>query len=1228
MIRAETLQWICVALPVHSATDASTVGFPSSRPALGLRMTPAWGFPRDSQVTNHKFILAVIGALALALFAISLASGAGEVNFINPNAFDESDPSALNDPYGALEEQKWARQGGLIGLVYEDASLDQPIRRVLIPYLDTTFAGVADIEAHSDTISIDKLSADTESLSVNDYVMIGEHSVRKVLSVTPSTNTVDDVTLDRPFYKSDLTQGVHKIKPEVASAPGVDWQNDYGLYASAVELSDIGLLMSGDVALRGGLTIYRGNNIVVDNDIAATHGVIAPGDDDIGRPAHRLTGRAGSGSNNRTDSDDALIVRVTETRGAGAPRPGEAGYYTGTVTDAVDHVRNERVEMRVSDATVQNPLSIVGPRNIGTNENPLFAEDKVYLAAWFEERNDTGSAVAVRSQAYQTDTTLVLRETLPDSGKFALKIRAVKHGTDNAEQTQLSMPVINAADEIPRLPVNPRDVVTASTADSIGTISVESSAPTFAGFSPSHNSYGRDDRPRVSAQVIDTESGIASENIHILFLIEEEGGTERGLVYTPSRSGDVDEISSGFQVSNRLPGADAPTGDATISWWLMATDNIGNVGFSDRATIVDGVPDTCAETSADIGDTPAARTRFIAALEGKGCDPYVVHVDRTAPKFLRAETGRHWDSALDTNRSADKTEYRVAKADKSSVLVVFDSHLDATSVSASDFEVNGSPPLSAMAYNVKVRDDVFTMIPDPDDATMMIEDEESGDGNSAIADDSARDVGEDRGYVFLPLRSDLEANATPEVELVGEVLDLAGNEQASGKDDAALDRIAPTLTVAADQGDRPVTNDMINLSIASDENIGAPSVTFRKVMSKTVEGKTTQTLGEANEGYVVVKFVSATEYRATIATNGDEGLYTVVVEATDSTGGNVGRAGDATEPSDDNPAPIQVGDDTDAILFERDDSVPNPDVDPDTDGVQNKFRTEDPNALIQIDFSAEANEYDDQKGTDPNDTTTFNKRVGDDLDTHAGVTILSAILDGVDISDSLQANEASNVFVYKASGLAIGDHKLEVVAEDAAGNRHSTPRDATITIEEREPFSLKLKPGWNLVSIPGDPADPDINAVIPADRADIATVLAYDPSAPGQWLRATRGADGAFEGSLKNIVSTRAYWIESSSFASLEVNIPKPQTGQARIKPTIRIDRGWNIVPILDVDGDFELSFPEDKNYFSSLTAGGVIIEIDTFNTIANRWERVAPEDVEIGKGYWVHASGAGVIVP
>ena len=172
-------------------------------------MTPAWGFLRDSQVTKPKFILVAIGTLILTLFAVSPASGAGVVSFIDPDAFDESIPGDLKDPVRAPEEQKWARQGGFIGLMYEDASLDRPVRRVLIPYVDTTFAGSADIEAHSDTIRVNRSlnGTNVDSLAVNDYVMIGEHSVRKVLSVTPNTDTVDDVTPRQAILRERFQSG-------------------------------------------------------------------------------------------------------------------------------------------------------------------------------------------------------------------------------------------------------------------------------------------------------------------------------------------------------------------------------------------------------------------------------------------------------------------------------------------------------------------------------------------------------------------------------------------------------------------------------------------------------------------------------------------------------------------------------------------------------------------------------------------------------------------------------------------------------------------------------------------------------------------------------------------------------------------------------------------------------------------------------------------------------------
>ena len=858
------------------------------------------------------------------------------------------------------------------------------------------------------------------------------------------------------------------------------------------------------------------------------------------------------------------------------------------------------------------------------------------VVAWFIEKNDI--PVRVRSQAHPANTTLVMQETGADTGKFSLKITAAKFGTGTGE---INMPVKTTT--LPQMPVNPRDVLTLAGAGSTGTLSIETTAPSFTSLLPAHNTAVKGDRPEVSAQVTDGDSGVKKADIRILFFIEEVGKSDRYVTVNPNTDGDIDEISNGFSVTGRMAGGDAPKDDATISWWVKASDNAGNVGYSDRVTADADGPDPC---------TAASDATIDVLADTVSCDPYVLLIDSTEPKLLRAETGRHWNSALQTGDSKDKTEYRVSKANRTSVMVVFDEYLDATSVSASDFEVNGATPDDANVYNVKVRDDTFDENPDYDKAKDPNEtgtDSDgnkkyiNGDGNSAIAGDSVLDVESKRGYVFLRLAAELKSSAEPKVELVGEVLDLAANEQDGGVDSAATDRIAPKLTVTIDEGTRPVTMDKVNLTITSDENIGTPSVmAYHVTKLKTdkdaaVQAKATSFVGD-------VKFVSGSEYTAVVSSGSapdDGGLYTIHVMANDAAGGNKGTAGDMTKD-------IDVSDDTTAILFEHDEAIGPPDVDPHTDGANDTFKTDDPNVYIRIDFASEANEYDDQAGDNPDTTATETDfRLGDDLDTHHGVSIVSASLNGEDITSSIQSNSAGNIFLYKSpSPLTVGDHKLEVIAEDAAGNRHPLAQKATITIEERKPFSLKLNPGWNLISLPGEPADPDINVVIPADRTDITSVLAYDPTVPGLWLSASRGADGMFSGTLKNITASRGYWVETNTFTALPVNIPKQAVGQAITLPTIQLVKGWNMVPIVDVDGDFMLSPDSMKmpalgtpampnatppveatvGYFDGLEG----VRAYTFNTITNRWELASKAGgmVELGKGYWVYVTKSGIIVP
>ena len=1082
--------------------------------------------------------LVIIGAILLSLLAIVPAFGAGEVSFIDPGDINDRNDGTLDDT--TPEDQEWSRQGGMVGLMVEDSDLDVPVQRILLPSDRTMLAGSnnAAVEAHSTMVSGYTVSTTTTpALEDDDYVLIGDGTVRQV--------EVDEddgsVTLNAPYA---MSQSGPIYKVNIGS----------GIFDDCMNCAMAEKIGSGDLSDFGGLAEFATHNEIVNSNIGESPSTGSQLD-----AANRLDG-ANLGS--VPDREDIVVVHV--------PSTGPAALV------GVRRVSGKTVSLRVPTSDLSG--------------------GDVYAAYWSEEQNETGSNVKVRSQAHQEQTTVVLTETGPSSGEFVLKIMLSKPPTIGDAMFTVGR------NDLGSLPVNPRDVVTLSHPDSTDTTPVETTSPVFSSFAPAHNTSRRDDRPEVSAQITDGDSGLDKDGkkITVIFRITEDGSSKT-IMKDPQADGDVNGVSGGFEVRQRIPGAEAPDDDATIEWWVKAEDNAGNVGYSDQQASKDGQDDTC--------EADESTTATPDALIGAKCQPFKILIDSTKPTLVRAQTGRHWDTSLDTGDSDDKTEYRVSKAEATSILVVFNEHLDDATVAASDFEVDGNAPIDAEVHNVKVRDDEFAMKADPDDSTKMIEDEKTGDGNSDIKGADVQDEGEDKGYVFLTVE-EMAPTAKPKVELTGDVSDVAGNRQNAGKVNEADDRVAPTLTVTLTEGDRPVTKDKVNLTITSNENIGSPSVSYHMVKSSDDDAMVDATARAASS----VVFKSATEYTATISPSAN-GLYTVYVTALDSSGGNTGTKGD-------NSGSIDVVGDTSAILFERDKNISAPDVDPDKDGVQDEFSIDDPNAFLRIDFSGEGNEYDA--------TTKNGDRIGDDLDTHGMVTIVSAMLGDMDIKDRLQGNEGSNVFLFHASGLDLGEHELSVTAMDEAGNKNASAFKATITITERKPYTLKLNPGWNLASIPGEPMDSDINAVMADHPA--TQVLTYDPSVPGSWLTALRGADGSFSGTLTDITATRAYWIETPTFQALKVDIPKQAVGVA-VLPSINLVQGWNLVPILDVDGDFKLDDSAGYNYFSggSLQGSqtvGIISSIYTFNTITNSWVSVSSSDVEVGKGYWVYSLRVGVLTP
>ena len=85
-----------------------------------------------------------------------------------------------------------------------------------------------------------------------------------------------------------------------------------------------------------------------------------------------------------------------------------------------------------------------------------------------------------------------------------------------------------------------------------------------------------------------------------------------------------------------------------------------------------------------------------------------------------------------------------------------------------------------------------------------------------------------------------------------------------------------------------------------------------------------------------------------------------------------------------------------------------------------------------------------------------------------------------------------------------GTYTLTVEAEDVAGNE--VEAKTTFDVTARKPYSLPIEAGSNLVSLPANPADGDVNAVF-GGESSISMVMTYD-NASGLWQVASRDGGG------------------------------------------------------------------------------------------------------------------------
>jgi hypothetical protein len=477
--------------------------------------------------------------------------------------------------------------------------------------------------------------------------------------------------------------------------------------------------------------------------------------------------------------------------------------------------------------------------------------------------------------------------------------------------------------------------------------------------------------------------------------------------------------------------------------------------------------------------------------------------------------------------------------------------------------------------------------------------------------------------IFVQLEDELDPDERPDVNIVPNgIADEAGNVvdgSANGEYNDAEDFIAPEFQVLELTG--PITgkllageDDQMELIITSDEDLdGDPRVTITLVNAPAgcvVGGAGANACPFAINRTLTrdVDEIGNNRWRVEINEPTDTGYYNIHITGEDREG-NEGSEGIA-------PASIagnffksngDVNTD-DAIFFQGDIALPPPLVriagiadSDDFDEVE--FRTP---FFIELNFTLPEDD------ADVNPAGVAFAALDEDgeylKDSFDDVQITLFELDGVDLTDQVSTTDNQR-FLIAIDNIAFGEHTIVVEARDEAGNEFDDDVEVDFEVEERSPFELEVRPGWNLFSVPGAPSDGAIDAVF-GPGVPVTTLYTFDPTVPGGWLVAVREtSDDPWTGSLMEIDPSRGYWGLSSAIFEVDVDIPRIAGGSAGggtpvQPPTVDLFPGWNLVPVIDVSGDKEFEDKVDADVYF----GGVrdsVRQIVTFNTITNVWETV-----------------------
>ena len=801
------------------------------------------------------------------------------------------------------------------------------------------------------------------------------------------------------------------------------------------------------------------------------------------------------------------------------------------------------------------------------------------------------------------------------------------------------------------------------------TATIDSSDPVISAVVPADGSIISDNSPTVGFTIEDSGSGFDSSAPGGNVALEIRGcrveDDELSFPFRTSSKIDVQfslsPAAADWTISSKTGGTSSITcngstrqqtpsggGSTQYSGFGVDASNIGTVAISTTPNNQNshGVPFTWKIVATDqAGNSVTLETTDLE-----------LQIDSTAPDMLSASTGVGWDAVNE-----------VTTTDLNSIQIIFTESLDDSTFEASDFAVDGVTPTSITVAGVNVAEDTTT--------TAI----EATTGNQQLNE-----------MVFLEMANALVANSRPKIEFVGSGADLAGNvlEPATGETVADTitqsgDGIFPTITDVASSAQLLAEDGTATVTFTSDEALTGTATGVEDCTCLSISGIGTAAgiSSDISSAKGTVSLTTPTSATADVDESGSldkSGIYGVIINARDQFA-NAGQVG-AVEVSDEVVSDQITGTNVGTTITVQIDSWPIADSDgdgtladefsvevngiavttvtatdidwgeaetvdltlstvvDDNDTVTVTYNYVTADQAIEVDLIGPAITFEPLPASTTENPTPFIIITFDDDeyagDTFTTVTVTKATLTEpgggiVNILDSLSTTD-NIVFTYLPTDpLALGEYTITASGKDAAANE-TVNASGNFTVAARALKGIALNPGWNLISLPAEPASSAINDVITV--AEITTVLTYDPTVAGGWLTAVRDDEGNLAGTLDTIDARHGYWVYTTTHDPITVDIPGLAEGAATLPPSIALIKGWNLVAAVSLDTAFDGttgSEIDSDTYFTGLDwTRGYRFDAATRTFIGFIPTTAADTEIRYGLGYWVFVREAGDLVP